>query len=153
MNGLGSGQCADADVHPCTFECEVSWAPSSLAFERAFYPMTVLLTSSYKILSGYVNGNTFRTTHRALKFYLQENLPVFRCSSLHCSIHDTKSDTQWYFPAEYIQNRDRRTQQQSNTGIFPSFLNKPSLLYNSPSIINFDINLHLYRHLFSDFGL
>ena len=37
---LGSGQRADADMHPCTFEREVIWAPNRLAFERAFYPMT-----------------------------------------------------------------------------------------------------------------
>ena len=29
-----------ADVHPCTFEREVIWAPSRFAFEREFYTMT-----------------------------------------------------------------------------------------------------------------
>ena len=38
-NGLGSGQ--RANVHPCTFEGEVIWAPSRLAFERVFYRMTI----------------------------------------------------------------------------------------------------------------
>ena len=41
---LGSGQRANADVHPCTFEREVIWASSRLAFERAFYPMTYYVT-------------------------------------------------------------------------------------------------------------
>ena len=47
---LGSGQRADADVHPCTFECEVIRAPSRLPFEHAFYPMTIVTYFAYNCI-------------------------------------------------------------------------------------------------------